>query len=160
MTWDALASIAEVVSAIAVVATLLFLAIELRNNRSATQIAAVDALSTGFNSCNFKIIEDGEFAEIWMKGLTDPESLDNVARVRFATYVQSTINQYTSMKRYHDSGVLPDNEWRIYYIGVASIMYSPGGRWIGEELAVTSEVMAEIGKYENKTAAYKWMGRG
>ena len=61
MNWEAIGIIAESVSAFAVVVTLVFLIVELRNNRNATQSAAVDAAATGFNSMNSAIITEPGF---------------------------------------------------------------------------------------------------
>ena len=76
MNWEFISVIAEVVSARAVVVTLMFLAIEVRNNRRATEAASVDAQSSGINDLNSLLVSDPEFAKVWNVGMADPEKLD------------------------------------------------------------------------------------
>lgn len=158
MDWNTIASIAEIVSAIAVVVTLLFLAVELRRNSNATQTAAVDALSGGMNVLGLKIVEDAEFAEIWMKGLANPDDMTGVEKVRFSIFIQMLINHYTTLKRHHDAAVLPENEWLAYSSGISSIMNSPGGKWASQDMVMASDVAEEFKKYENEEARYRWLG--
>jgi len=148
---------AEIVGALAVVVTLLFLAVEVRNNRNATESASIDALATGFNAINAHVIDDPQLAEIWQTGLAEPEQLTEVDRIRLVHLVQSYINHFTSLKKYHDSGVLPEDEWLAYSSSVAAFMNTPGGKWISEKMAITPAVAFEIKQRENDEFAYRFL---
>ena len=111
MSWESAGVIAEVVSASAVIVTLMFLALELRANRNSTQSAAVDALSSGFNTVNANLIGDPAFTKTFIDGLANIEQLEEIDRVRLVIFVQSWLNHFTALKKYYDAGVLPEDEW-------------------------------------------------
>ena len=82
MNWDLIIGVSEVVGALAIVVTLIFLGLEVRNNRSATESASLDALAAGFNAINIQLIGDASVTKVWVSGVADPEKLDDVDRVR------------------------------------------------------------------------------
>ena len=158
MNWELIIGISEVIGALAIVATLIFLAIEVRNNRGATESASLDALAAGFTAINANVIDDPEVTKLWVSGLADPEKLDHIDRVRFAILVQSYLNQYNALKKYHTVGVLSDDEWSMYTKPIAAIMNSPGGRWMWDTVTTTPAILSELEEYRNVDSNYRWMG--
>ena len=75
MNWAMAGAIAEVTGAVAVVVTLIYLAVEIRQSRNATESASIDALATGFNVLNTSIVENAEVAEVYLHGMKDTESV-------------------------------------------------------------------------------------
>lgn len=142
MNWNAAGVIAEIVSAIAVVISLLFLAFEVRRNRNATESASVDALAEGFNSTNALLASDPELAAIWIKGMSNPTALSEVESMRFIATTQSYINHFSSVVKYHESGLLPEDEWLSHYHSMHHIFNSPGGKWLREKLNMAPAVRA------------------
>jgi hypothetical protein len=141
--------IAEVVSATAVVVTLMFLSIEPRNSRKITVSVSMDGLSIGFNSLNALVVEDGEFAQIYVRGTEDPSSLIEPDLTRYVFWGQSLIDVYATVKKHHDSGVLPEEEWIIYSTAVAAFINSPGGRWLSENIVIPRTLRAEVEKFRD-----------
>ena len=72
MNWEALGVIADIIGAVAVVATLIYLTIEIRLNRMAIESDSLDSLAAGWNSLNVHVMDDPELAEIWVKGFRSP----------------------------------------------------------------------------------------
>ncbi len=142
MNWDVVGVISEVVGAIAVVATLLFLAIEVRNNKKATESASIDSLAEGFNTINSHIIDQPGVAEIYFRGVADPNSLDEIQKVRFMALMQSYVNHFATVKKYHDAGLLSAEEWAAHSSGTSHVLNSPGGRWARGIITVTPSVAA------------------
>ena len=157
MQWEVAAAIAEIISAVAVVVTLLFVAMEIRSNRKATQAASVASCADGFNAANFHLMADPEIMKLWLLGLADADQLDEVGLARVSILLQSYINHIITLKKYYDSGVLPKDEWDIYSEATASIMNSPGGCVIAEKLAIPESVRAEFKKYQNAKQEYGWL---
>jgi hypothetical protein len=140
MNWDVVGVIAEVAGAIAVVVTLMFLALEVRRNRNATESASVDALAVGFNALNSHLMDDPELAEIFLTGMVEPESLNNVQRLRFIALIQSYVNHFTTVKKYYDAGLLPKDQWVAQSSGFPQHMKSKGGQWVLEHITITPDV--------------------
>ena len=158
MNWEAVGAAAEIVGAIAVVLTLIYLAIEVRNNRSATESASLDALAAGFNTINAQLIADRSVEELWLSGIADPEQLDEVDRARFWLIFQSYMNQLTALKKYHIAGVLSEDEWTAYSKATGAAMSTPGGRWIRDTITTTPKILSELQEHENPESGYPWLG--
>ena len=142
MNWDAIGIVAEIVSAIAVVVSLLFLALEVRRNRNATESASVATLAEGFNSTNALLASDPELSAIWIKGMSDPTSLTEVESMRFIATTQSYINHFSTVIKYHESGLLPEEEWLSHYHSMHHIFNSPGGKWLRDKINMAPAVRA------------------
>ena len=127
MNWEALGVIADVIGAAAVVGTLIYLALEIRLNRMAIESDSLDSLSAGWNSLNVHVMGDAELAEIWVKGFSDPDSLDPIHNTRFMMMGQSYINQFMTVKKHHEAGTLSESERQFHALGTAHATRSPGG---------------------------------
>ena len=155
MNWEIATAIAEMAGAVAVVATLIYLAGEVRQNRKAIESASIDALSAGWNDLNTVIMSDPELAQIMVKGFTDPESLDEIQIYRFQLAGQSYINHFmTVVNRYHD-GTLPEQQWLAHSAGMAYVTKSPGGTWLLEHSIVTPDVRTALNESFNEELEQK-----
>lgn len=157
MDWQLIGVIAEVVSAIAVVVTIIFLAVEIRHNRRAAQSNSLDALTAGFSDINYNVVGDGEFTAIWEKGLASPESLNSQETIRICMYMQCYINHYTALRKYHELGVLAHEEWEAYLAAFAGILNTPGGQWMIPRLAIAPSLLKEIQDHGPSAQRYGWI---
>ena len=58
MNWEAIGATGEVVGAVAVFATLVYLAIQIRQNTASLKASSHHAITDSFNAINVKIVED------------------------------------------------------------------------------------------------------
>ncbi|GAF93200.1 unnamed protein product, partial [marine sediment metagenome] len=72
MNWDAIGAVGEIVGALAVVITLIFLTIQIRQSTAAVRHSTSRGIQEDANAWRFKIIESEEVSELFRKGLTDP----------------------------------------------------------------------------------------
>ena len=158
MNWELAGIIAEIVGAAAVVITLVFLAVEIRTNRNATESASIDALAAGFNNINLHITGDAEFFRVFLAALADPIGLDEADRARFLWTMQSYINHLTSVKKYHDAGSLSEEEWQAYGEGCSQVFNTPGGNWALENVAVTPSLLTEMRKFQGTEIKKGFLG--
>ena len=142
MNWDAIGVLAEIISAVAVVVTLAYLIVEVRQNRKVAETASVDLLSAGWNSINNQIIAVPEFAHVMMKGFSDPDTLNQAEWDRFFILVQSYVNHFMTVKKHYEAGHLPEEEWEFHSIGISHLMNSPGGKRACNMAAITPSVRA------------------
>src|SRR5688572_23477878 len=84
MNWTTAAAIAEIVGAIGVIVSLLYLASQVKRGTAEARRAGAHDLMTTTNSLLMLLASDRGTAEIWAKGMGDFESLDNIERVRFS----------------------------------------------------------------------------
>jgi hypothetical protein len=92
-----LGSIGELVAAIATVATLVYLAIQVRHNSRAldrsnefAQANSIHQVTTMFNELNWRLAGDGELAEIHARALRG-EPLDAAETTRFTAFVNTYV---------------------------------------------------------------------
>ena len=83
VTIQDLGSLGELIAAIATVATLIYLALQIRQNTRALRHAAERAIREDANSWRANLIQHPEVAELYRNGLVDPDALDSVGRLRF-----------------------------------------------------------------------------
>ena len=83
MTLSDLSNLGTFVSAIGVLASLIFVGIQLRQNTGAKRDAASRAHVSSLNELLVPVVENGEVANLWRRGLTGMKNLNNDERVRF-----------------------------------------------------------------------------
>ena len=146
MNWEAIGVVAEVVGAVAVVFSLIYLAVQVRHAKDATESASVDALAAGFNTLNTHFVDDPELCALYLRAMENPGNLDDVERFRFIALMQSYINHFNTLKKYHDAELLPEDEWAAHSQSLRYLMSTPGGHWLCEHITITPSVLAELRK--------------
>lgn len=84
MNWDMVGAIAEVLGAIGVIASLLYLASQLRSNAVASAVDAKLTTTRFMTEFNRDLINDHALYELWDRGSRDPSSLSHDEYVRFS----------------------------------------------------------------------------
>jgi hypothetical protein len=111
MTLGQYASLAQIVAAIGVVASLIYVAIQLRQNTATMHMSASTARVQHDAVLNSKVSDSREFAAIWLKGRDAFECLDEVERIRLIFFNRSAIVQWHYMFRLRAQKLLPDEDW-------------------------------------------------
>ena len=83
MNWDAIGALADSIGAIVVVATLVYLTIQLRQNTKAIQHSTDRGVFDDANKWMYTLIENPEIAELYVSGMNEDE-LTSSQRIRFA----------------------------------------------------------------------------
>ena len=102
MNWDAAGAIGEIIGALAVFLTLIYLALQIRQNTKAVQASAVDASIGKVTSVRQSMYENAEVAAIYVKGLANPDDLDEESR----THIRQLPSTSLLNKRSNDSGLV------------------------------------------------------
>ena len=82
MNWDAIGAIGEIVGATGVIVTLIYLAVQIRQNTSATNRTNVRNVLESNNSALSSLLDES-VSEIFVRGLKSLEGLNEVERYRF-----------------------------------------------------------------------------
>jgi len=83
MSITELGAIGELVAAIATVITLIYLAIQLRQNTKVLRLTQSRAIESDAQNARGRFVENKDVAELYITGLTSPEALDQADRLRF-----------------------------------------------------------------------------
>ena len=129
MNWDALGAIAELLGAVAVFVTLVYLALQIRQNTKAVRASAMHASVTHVAELRRDVYSDAEMTDIYIRGNADPESLNPVEQTRYRTLVHnmmmSQVNTFAQV-RYAD---LPESSWTSQAPIIQRVLGNAGGRW-------------------------------
>ena len=103
MTLQDLGNIGEFVSAIAVVASLVYLAFQIRQNTrqitqntQAVELSAIEALMSAASDSRRSVIENEDVARIYHHGLSDCEGLSEIDQTRFRVLMVSVFRAFQS----------------------------------------------------------------
>jgi hypothetical protein len=111
MTLSDLASIGSFVSGLAVLASLIFVGFQLRQNTQAVRAGASQAHSQNWQQITMPVIESGDFARIWRLGLEDIECLTDDERVRFYAFAGATLRFFEGARLQWRHGQLDREHW-------------------------------------------------
>ena len=86
MTLEQASLVAQIISAVAVIASLIFVGVQLRQATAAIRGSSSEAHAALYTELVDSIIDNADFARIWSVGLTDPKALGEEEWVRFVAY--------------------------------------------------------------------------
>ena len=97
MTIQELGSLGELVAAIATVATLIYLALQIRRNTQATRAGSFHAISDSMNHVNVSVAQNPELARIWVVGSADRGTLSEQERLQYDNVLLSYFHVFETM---------------------------------------------------------------
>ena len=83
MNWDAIGAVGELIGAIAVLITLVYLAVQIKAMRDMNKKMAIDGTYSKFNEVRQSIFENPELASLFLNGLENPDDLNGRDLFRF-----------------------------------------------------------------------------
>jgi hypothetical protein len=98
MNWQAIGAIGEVIGAIAVVITLLYVARDIRQNSRSLAIAALRDTTSNWNQLSGLVASSGELADIVARGNRSLASLSEPEALRYGAYVQSFFDNVENLR--------------------------------------------------------------
>lgn len=126
MSLEQISLIAQVVSAVAVIASLIFVGSELKQATHAMRNASSQAHSANYTDIVKSIIENGDFAKIWLSALIDPDQPSDEEWVRFVGYTSALFRFYESSRVQWIRGQLDEEHWQTIEQQVKSFAGQPG----------------------------------
>jgi hypothetical protein len=127
MNWSKLSSVAEIVSSIAVLVTLVYLTIQLQQNTNALQAGGRDAVISDELELLLATIERPELMLYRVR-----ESLSEEERVQLGSYLVAFVRLRERDWRQFQSGALDAATWASYQGGLISTLSNPQSRrWWG-----------------------------
>lgn len=141
MTLEQWAFIAQIVSAIAVIASLVFVGFQLKRATAAIRATSSQAHSSLYTDLVQSIIDNADFARVWSIGLTDPKALAEEEWVRFVAYASALFRLYESSRVQWLNGRLDEEHWHTIERQAADFGHLPGlqvawklrGHWYSAE---------------------------
>jgi hypothetical protein len=118
----------EGIGVIAIVASLILVAMELRQNTKVAQANALFQLSAALDDSYRRRAQDPELAQLIKDGHDDEESLTEIEREQFASWLRADINHLEAIWTYYDLGLMSDENFEGFAASICSRVATKGGR--------------------------------
>jgi len=109
-----------------VVAGIVFLAVEIRQNTNAVAAQAIMNLNEFGNETARSVSLDENFAKLVTKGHQDPDSLTELEVERYVIYVQHLLNVAEAAWTFRQRGLILDEEFQGWQNSTCSWLAQPG----------------------------------
>lgn len=114
MNWEAISAVGQLVGAVAVLVTLICLAVQIRQNTAAVATATYESTMTGFNDINVLVASHPPLASLLDHRCQSPESLKAEENVQFSFLLRRCANQWWKLFKLYERGSLPGKEWSVF----------------------------------------------
>src|SRR5215469_4837226 len=111
VNWEAISAIGQVVGALAVVISLIYLASQVRSSARETRRAAMRSTLDAITRLAHHVADNADLAELRNRGLRDFESLDAVDSDRFSSYMHSMFRIAEDAYCQHLDGHVDPDRW-------------------------------------------------
>lgn len=130
MNWDAIGALGELVGAIAVVVSVLYLAWQVRSQVRETKLHAIHEVSHGFREGIAATFLDKQLSELFVAAKDGPEKLSEAERLQFVAFVQRNYRVWEDAFYQRRQGRLDEPHWRSMERQYSSLLSWPGVRWV------------------------------
>jgi len=143
MTFQDWGSVGELTGAIATVATLAYLAVQIRINTRIAKTSALQSMLAGSRDHFLKAMYcDGEVCETMTKGLNSMDSLDQTEKTRFACFMIEQVLQMQDIMERHDADLVTEIDYLAWLEWTCLLFRTPGGRKVWPQVsAVTTSTI-------------------
>jgi hypothetical protein len=133
MNWDAIGAIAELLGAIGVIASLVYLATQIRQswdqmsqNTRALRGAAYQQWDDSLQATVMQAVTVPALDRVVHLGLADYEQLSEEDAFRFEYWIASLMRRYDAAYYQHRTGMLDEGRWQLPRRDIAAFLANPG----------------------------------
>ena len=127
MNWDAIGAMGEIVGALAVCLTLVYLASQIRDSRKTTLAQSIDSIHSSWNREINKTGENLETAGIMAKAVADYPNLSQPERQVFHVRMHSILWEHQRQHFFYEQGAWDWESRGLNELAIVSVLISPGG---------------------------------
>lgn len=139
MNWDAIAAVSALAGAVGVIASLVFIGIQVRQNTRAVRAATYDSLVTSSGTWIAALVEDPALAAGFEAAVEDWGAVPDAERARMNFLFTQMLRLWENVHFQHREGTLADDLWGTWEFIMASYFQRPGlrGWWQSRRMAYT-----------------------
>jgi hypothetical protein len=127
MNWEALGAIGEIVGAVAVVLTLGYLAVQIRQNTRSARASTSYHSTTRASAITTAIAQQKDLAHLFRTGLAGLDQLeDDDDRIRFVMLLSTMLREFDDLFFQYRVGNLSLEQWETWRQSLRNILGSPG----------------------------------
>ncbi len=126
MNWDAIGAIAELLGAIGVIASLVYLAVQIRHGQRAVRASTYQQYRQGNHQAINSALTVPGLASTVSSGLVDFEQLDPEDAFRFTFWINGVMHSYDNACYQYRLGMLDDDRWAMHRADIVQFFETPG----------------------------------
>lgn len=133
--WQAVSAVADVVGVIVVAPSLVYLALQVRQNTRQMRASATNQYFDASKDLNLALIASTQTASVYRRGVADFDALDEDEKTQFFFYIAQFYQSFSNMHDLWTEKTLPDSAWHPIRKHLISMMALPGARHVWEAWA-------------------------
>ena len=118
--------VAEIVAAIAVVISLVYVGQEVKRNTAAIQGASLQAIATTDAETLIAVASDASLSEVVRRGYEDPAQLDQAEQFRFSLFMRNFWLSFQNIYQQRELQLLDESVWQSYLTVICGMKSRPG----------------------------------
>ena len=126
MNWDALSAISQLIGSLAVVLSVLYLAVQVHQSTRVAKLAMQDAAATALRDVTKPLMENAELERIWRVGLEDISALSIEERARFFHAVYQFLKAFETIHFHYVYGMMDRDLWQGWHGLLRHYVVAPG----------------------------------
>lgn len=111
MNWEAISAISQMIGSIAVVFSVLYLALQVHSSTRIAKLAAQDTAATALREVTKPLAENADLARVWRRGLEDLQSLPAEEQARFFHTCYQFLKAFETIHFHYIHGVMDQQIW-------------------------------------------------
>src|SRR5437762_13204709 len=111
MNWDAISAISQLIGSIAVVFSVLYLAIQVHRSTRVAKVAAQDAAAAAVRDVTNTFMENADMARIWRTGLENLDSLSAEDQARFFHAAHQFLKALETIHYHYANDLMDEQLW-------------------------------------------------
>ena len=133
MNWDAIGAVGDAVGGIGVLITLIYLAVQTRQNTRAVRAATYSQVVDSFSAVSLALFQDPIAADLVRRAREDPASFSDEELSRYGMFLLSYLRRAENMHFQSEEGTLDTGTW----LGIRDSIFlligtEPAARWWSE----------------------------
>jgi len=126
MNWEAMGAIGEIVGAVGVIATLAYLAVQIRQNTASLKASTIQTVLEASASLHDLCASDPDLGRIFIAGSEDQSSLAEEEQVRFHFLMMAFLRRLENIYHQGLSDQVSDSEWSGVRYSAINVLARPG----------------------------------
>jgi hypothetical protein len=126
MNWEAISAVAQLVGSLAVVISVLYLAVQLRSSTRVARVAAQDAAAAALRDVTKPFMENAELGRVWRAGLENLDSLSAEDQARFFHAAYQFMKALETIHYHYVYGLLDVQLWEGWRELLQHYVATPG----------------------------------
>ena len=126
MNWEMISAVGQMLGAVGVIISLIYLAAQIRNQNKESQRTATNVLTTHWSDLNRTPVENPEIAALWLRALQSFDGLDGTSKLRFGAHLGRFLRISDGLYLGVLGGTLDPRLWRGYERTLADLAGYPG----------------------------------